>query len=449
MIKLASEKDKKIGIFGLARTGIASYLSLKDSCKKIIASDDVEKNRQIFAEKFGSDSLVSIDHEDWNDLDEIILSPGIPTIFPKPHKVVEIAKENNIKLISDLDLLYRAKKDKALMIAVTGTNGKSTTSALIHHILSGLENKWDLGGNIGNAAMNMDENAEGYVLETSSYQIELSKEFKAKIGVLLNITPDHLDRHGSMEEYIRVKKSLIEDSDIGIIGIDNEKTKKIYEDNKNSLNLIPISVRKKLDKGIYIQDDIMHDNINKNSSYKLPINHNLKGTHNQENIAASFAVCRNLGLEPEFILKQIETFKGLPHRMQYLGNKNGIDFYNDSKATNMESVRSAVSSLSNIHLIAGGVRKEDGIDSLLDLSSHINHAYFYGEASSSFAKEAGDIIKHGIYNNLEESFQAALKNATRENTPSVILLSPGCASFDQFKNFEDRGYHFIELYDKI
>lgn len=448
MITLANEKNKKIGIFGLARTGIASYRALRGICKQLIVWDDSEKNRASFKEEFGISALISIEEDVWKDLDEIVLSPGVPTKLPKPHRIAEIAKEYKIKLISDLDLLYRAKGNKKL-IAVTGTNGKSTTSALIHYIVSQSGYKWDLGGNIGNAALNMDQNAVGYIIEASSFQLELSKEFKADIGVLLNITPDHLDRHGTMEEYIRVKKSLIDNAEVSVIGMDSEATRKIYDEHKISMNLTPISVKEIFDNGVNIKDGVLYDNIGSNSTYNLVTNENLKGQHNLENIAASYAICRNLGLEPEFILKNIATFKGLPHRLQYLGNKMGIDFYNDSKATNMESVRRAVEGLSNIYLLAGGVRKEDGIDSLLDLKEHIEHAYFYGEAAQSFGKEAGDAIEHGIYNTLEESFNEALKNAAKDKDRAVILLSPGCASFDQFKDFEDRGYRFIELYDKI
>lgn len=449
MIKLASEKNKKIGIFGLARTGLASYEALKGTCAKLLAWDDSDKNREIFQEKYGSDSLIPIENDEWKDLDEIVLSPGVPTKLPKPHRIAEIANEYNINLISDMDLLYRAKKDKAFIVAVTGTNGKSTSSALIHHIVSQSGYKWNLGGNIGNAALNMDDDAVGYVLEASSYQIELSKDFKSKIAVLLNITPDHLDRHGTMEEYIRVKRSLVENAEIAVIGIDNHITGKIYEENKNNLKLTPISVKKKLDKGISIQNNILYDNIASSAQYNIPTNLNLKGDHNLENIAASYAVCRNLGLDPEFIIKNISTFKGLPHRFQYLGKKSGIDFYNDSKATNMESVRKAVESIQNIHLLAGGVRKKDGIDSILDLKDHIKEAYFYGEAAESFAKEAGNQIKHGIYDTLEEAFNASLKKSANEINGATILLSPGCASFDQFKDFEERGYSFIELYDKL
>ena len=427
MIELANQKNKKVGIFGLARTGIASYKALQGKLGRLIAWDDSDKNRENFKEQFGSESLFHLEEDAWKDLDEIVLSPGVPTTLPKAHRIAQIAKENNIKLISDLDLFYRAKKDP-MIVAITGTNGKSTCASLIHHILSQSGHKWDLGGNIGNAAMNMDNDAVGYVLEISSYQIELSKEFKAKIAVLLNITPDHLDRHGSMEEYIRVKRSFVEKADLAVVGIDNEITRKIYEDLKDSMNVAPFS-------GQDIKDGELDEN--------------LKGSHNQENIAAAFSVCRNLGLEPQFILKHITSFKGLPHRMQYLGKKGNIEFYNDSKATNMESVRKAVSSLKNIHLLAGGVRKEDGIDSILDLKDHISHAYFYGEAAESFAKEAGEEINHDIYDTLEESFNEALKKSQQETHDSTILLSPGCASFDQFKDFEERGYRFIGLYDKI
>lgn len=448
MIKLASEKNKKIGIFGLARTGLATYESLKGACAKLVAWDDSEKNREIFEEKYGDSDLIPIENNEWEDLDEIVLSPGVPTSLPKPHNIVEIAKNYNIKLISDIDLLYRAKKD-SICVAVTGTNGKSTTAALIHHILNASDDKWDLGGNIGNAALNMDDGAWGYVIELSSFQIELSKEFRSNIAILLNITPDHLDRHGTMKEYTRVKRSLVENAGMGIIGIDNEITCKIYEELKDNQDLIPFSTNRILEYGISIKDGIIYNYINSKDTYALPENQYLVGLHNLENIAAAYTACISLGLDPEFIIKQIGSFKGLPHRMQYLGIKEGVAFYNDSKATNMESVRKALEALTNVHLIAGGVRKKDGIDTILDLKGHISHAYFYGEAADSFAEEAGRELKHDIYSTLEESFNEALKKSRDITNGAVILLSPGCASFDQFKDFEERGYYFIELYDKL
>lgn len=448
MIDLANEKYKKIGIFGLARTGIATYNALKYHAEKLVCYDDSEKNRKIFEKKFGNKNLASLESGRWLELDAIILSPGIPTCLPKPHRIVEIARKNRIKITSDIDLLYRAKQD-TFFIAVTGTNGKSTTASILDRIFESQKDNWDLGGNIGNAVMNMDATAKGFILELSSYQIELLKEFRPNIALLLNISNDHLDRHGTIEEYIRVKRGLVENAEKSVINIDNPYTRKIYYDNLNKLDMCPFSCKEILDYGISIVDNILYDHIEEKKEYFLPENKHLIGSHNSENIAASFAAARIFGIKGEVIIKQITAFKGLPHRIQYLGRKKNIDFYNDSKATNIDATRKSVGSLKNIHLLAGGVKKEEGIESLQEFADNISHAYFFGEAKEDFASEADGWLNHGIYDTLEEAFNEALKNLETGNNNAVILLSPACASFDQFKDFEERGYRFIKLYDKL
>jgi len=445
MIELANQKNKKIGIFGLARTGSAAYRTLLGKAEKVICWDDQEPNRKHFAADFGKKPLLNIDDQAWTQLDEIVLSPGVPLKFPKPHPIVELAKANNIKIISDLDLFYESRKD-SFIISITGTNGKSTTVALTHFILG---EAWDFGGNIGKAALSMDQDSNGYVIEMSSYQIDLIQEYKSRIAILLNITPDHLDRHGSFEEYTQTKASLLELAEISIIGIDNDITNDIYEKNKDRLRLIPISTKKILDYGISVVDGVIYDHITEKKNFILPPNKHLAGRHNNENIAASFMAAKLFGMKGEAIVHLIADFKGLPHRLQYLGNKEGIDFYNDSKATNMDSVRGAVQSLSNIHLIAGGRSKAEKIDSIFDLKDRITRAYFYGESRNEFANLSDSVIKYDIFDTMSEAFEAAYLNAKKSGNHPVILLSPGCSSFDQFKNFEERGCFFIKLYDKI
>ena len=449
MIQLAKEKNKIVGIFGLARTGESVYRALKESGVQIICYDDSEKNRDEFATKYGHADLVAITESMWKEVDEIILSPGVPTNLPVQHYVVKIAREFAIPFIGDIDLLYRARRD-ARYIAITGTNGKSTTTALIYHILDKDRLKWDIGGNIGKAVLNMESDADGYVLELSSYQIELLQEFRAEIAVLLNITPDHLDRHGSIENYTNVKKALVLNAKTAIIGVDNPITNQIYEELKNTYDLIPISTKNIIDGGICVKDDKIYDHMKgKTGEYILPFNKYLKGQHNAENIAASFAVSRLCDIDPEVIISQIGSFGGLKHRMQFLGTKFDIDFYNDSKATNAEAASHSISALENIYWLAGGVPKSGGIKSLLHLSGHITKAYLYGEAKDIFAQQLEGVIPYQICNSLRESFIAALEDAKHSPMPANILLAPACASLDQFKDFEERGCYFIELYDRI
>jgi UDP-N-acetylmuramoylalanine--D-glutamate ligase len=449
MIKLAKEKNKIVGVFGLSRTGESAYRAFKESGVQIICYDDSEKNRDEFAKKYGTDSLKPISDEIWKKAKQIIISPGVPTSFPQPHQVVELARKLEIPFVGDIDILCLARTD-AEYIAITGTNGKSTTTSLIHHILGKHTKKWDIGGNIGNAVLNMDHQAYGYVLELSSYQIELLKDFKSGIAVLLNITPDHLDRYGTMENYTKVKKTLVVNAKTSIIGVDNAITKSIYAELKSTHNLIPISTKEIIEGGICVKNGKIYDRMNgAKEEYILAPNKSLQGEHNFENIAASYAATRLANIAPEDIISQIASFNGLRHRMEHVGSKFNIDFYNDSKATNAEAASKSLSALKNIYWLVGGVAKAGGIESLLPFKDNIKKAYLYGEAKYLFEHQLKDVISYQICDSLEESFMAALEDAKREKDLANILLAPACASLDQFKDFEERGNRFIELYDKI
>lgn len=419
---------KKIGIFGLARTGIASYEKLEKD-NHIIVYDDNPKNQQNFVDKFGNTHLKSPDSFEWRNLDYIILSPGIPLHFPKPHKIVDIAKEFKIPLISDIEVFYLLNKN-ATYVAITGTNGKSTTTALTGYILG---NDFAIGGNIGTPVLSLP-NKKGYVLELSSYQLDLLDKFKANIAVLLNITPDHLDRHGSLENYIESKKRIWRNlgiRDTLIISVDNDITRSIYESIKEKVdfNIIPISIK----------DEIKN----------LPYNNFLLGDHNRENVMASYHIAKVLGYPDEEIISKISTFVGLKHRMQFIRTYRNIDFYNDSKATNAESASKSIAALDNIYWIAGGVPKEGGIKSLSDLFYKIKKAYLFGEAKEQFANILASKIEFVICDDMEEALNNAVKDAIEFGEKASVLLAPACASFDQFKSFEHRGDEFIKLCNQI
>ncbi len=449
MIKLAKEKDKIVGVFGLARTGESAYKALTEAGVSTICYDDSERNRAEFAKKYGEAALVPITEEIWRKAHEIIISPGVPTILPKPHQVVELARKLEIPFIGDVDVLWKARPD-AYYIAITGTNGKSTTTSLIHHIVTGGDQKWDIGGNIGKAVLNMDHHAYGYVLELSSYQIELLRDFKSDIAVLLNVTPDHLDRHGTIENYTNVKKTLVVNAKIAIVGIDNPITKAIYEELKSTHTLVPISTKEIIEDGVCVKDGKIYDRMNgAKREYTLLPNKSLQGEHNYENVAASFAVTSICGMRPEIIISRMGSFVGLPHRMQFLGSKFNIDFYNDSKATNAEAASKSLSSLKDIYWLAGGVAKAGGVESLLSLKSNIKKAYLYGDARYLFEQQIKDVIPYEIFDNLDESFKAALKDAKHSKKSANILLAPAASSLDQFKDFEARGNRFIELYEGV
>lgn len=422
---------RNIGIFGLARTGIAAYEYLEASSSipcndapKVICFDDSAHNRNYFSDRFGSSSLLDIEDEAWTKLDYIILSPGVPLHFPAPHKIVQIAKKFSIPLISDIELLY-LDNPVSNYIAVTGTNGKSTTVALIGHILS---KDYVIAGNIGIPSLSVP-GKKGYVLELSSYQLDLLHSFKANIAVLLNVTMDHIDRHGSLEGYIEAKKRIYRNmgpKDSLIIAIDNDITREIYYSLKDNapFQIHPISI--------------------KNAASNIPYNMYLQGEHNLENILASIRIAQILGYEEEEIFEKIKSFIGLKHRMEFVRNYKHIDFYNDSKATNSDSASKSLSTLNNIYWIAGGVSKEGGITSLVPLFSKVVKAYLFGECREEFAKTlALHNVDYCLYNTLAEALDEAFFDAKGDDRAKVnILLAPAAASFDQFKNFEERGEAF-------
>lgn len=438
-----SQNNKRIGIFGLSRTGTSVYQAL---CKNanVVCFDDNQNTRVAFIDKLGDRDLADLRDQKWYNLDKIIVSPGVP----RSHKIFQIADNNHIPIISDIDILFE-ESAKSKFVSITGTNGKSTTTALIGHIL--ISNMYDyvVGGNIGVAPLSLPLNKAGYVLELSSFQLELLHQFKTKIAVILNVTKDHLDRHNTMEEYIKIKESLLyrlQPDGIGIIGIDNEITKHIYEKHKNRFRLIPISAHKKHAEGVCCLEGEIYDNFFEKTHIPIPFLQYLQGNHNRENIAASFAVCRILGLPWKKIVASCSTFKGLPHRMQYVGNIKNVHFYNDSKATNADAAYKSLSSLNNIYWLLGGIAKEGGIESLKPLFSKIHKAYLFGKDKMLFATSLNELVDYEIFDNMEEAFHAAFKDAiNNHDTINNILLAPAASSYDQFKDFEHRGQVFVEL----
>ncbi len=434
---------KKIGIFGLGKTGISAYEYLKrdndrhceedsnptSQSSNIICYDDNEQNRKEFEDKFGSGALKNIDDPAWTCLDYIILSPGVPLHFPAPHDIVKLARANNIPLTSDIELLYQANSE-AKYIAITGTNGKSTTTALIAHILGPL---FAVGGNIGVPVLDLPK-SEGYVLELSSYQLDLLESFHANIAVLLNITPDHIDRHGSLENYIEAKKRIWRNmgpKDHLIIGVDNNITRKVYEEIKGKVPfaLVPTSIK-----------DEVGD---------LPFNPYLLGDHNRENMLVAIAAAKIIGLPDSAIKAKIADFVGLKHRMQFVRHYKNIAFYNDSKATNAEAASKSIAALDNIYLIAGGVPKEGGIESLNHLFCRIKKTYLFGEAKNLFARTLEGKVEYEVAEDMKSAILLAYRDALASGKSANILLAPACASFDQFKNFEHRGDEFIRIVNSI
>lgn len=459
MASFLSQKHKKIGVVGLGKTGIAAWEVL-NKVAKVICYDQAKSSRDVFTKIYGSDSLVSLSDLQWQNLDKILLSPGIPL----SHDIVTMANSYNIPITSDIDLLFEEVRlregEAANFIGITGTNGKSTTTALTGHILQSCGFDYQVGGNIGFPVLAMRLDSKGYVLELSSFQLDLLNSFKAKIVVLLNITQDHLDRHNNMQGYIAAKKKIFNRMDkdsFTIISVDNEITKNISLElqKENRTNVVPISTYEILNKGVSICNNIIYDNIFEPITINFHNNNYLQGIHNQENIAASYAACRIIGARPEQIIAAIGLFKGLPHRMQYVGtiysdHSSKINFYNDSKATNSIAASKSIAVLDNIYWLAGGMAKEGGITNLEPWFNKIHKAYLFGQDKELFASSLKGKVDYQICQDLTEAFNFAFRDAMEDiGGIKNILLAPACASYDQFKNFEERGELFIKLYNII
>lgn len=458
MIDVSGYCGDRIAVMGLGKTGLSTALALKNAGTNIIAWDDNQMARD-YAESLGipCDNLAKISKE---NIDFIVWSPGIPHTYPEPHPVAIRAKEQGIKIISDIDILSVSVPD-AEYIGVTGTNGKSTTTALIGHTLKEFR-PTQIGGNIGFPVLDMEQldKSGTYVLEMSSYQAELSLDFSPIGVVFLNITPDHLYRHGGMQGYIDAKKKIFSNPYLGtrkpvaVIGIDTEDSFDVYEDceDDNIWTVIPVSTQKKLDKGVYVEDSLLYEVRDGQAIFISDLNQfqHLRGRHNHENIACSYAIIRQLyGLEPQKIIQAMLSFTGLAHRQYLVRIIDNVSYINDSKATNADATARALACFHHIFWILGGQPKEGGLNGLEDYMGRVKHAYLIGEAAPDFAIW---LEKNGVAFTQCGTLDIAINKAhqdTQKKGEGIVLLSPACASWDQFKSFEHRGNLFTELVNKL
>lgn len=451
MIAATTAKGMTIALFGLGGSGLASAHSLKAGGADLYCFDDNPER----VEKAKAEGLNCVDlrEVDFSSLDGLLLAPGVPLTHPVPHWTVQLANQYNVPVIGDVEIFSRehqAKAPKGAFIAITGTNGKSTTSALIAHIFKTAGRDVQLGGNIGTAVLSLDEPdcKKIYVIECSSYQIDLAPNLKPSVGILLNLAPDHLDRHGTMADYARVKKRLVERADFAIIGVDDQYAAAIAEALcKQGHCRYEISNSKKLQTGIYFDNGqlVKSDNGKSATLFDLSQARSLRGDHNGQNAAAAWAACSQIGLKDEEIAAGFITFPGLVHRMEQVGYKDRVLFVNDSKGTNADAAGHALDSFEQIYWIAGGLAKEGGIEDLRRYFPKIAKAYLIGEAAPEFAATLGADVPYEISETLGNAvFNAAADAAKDEHKEPVVLLSPACASFDQFANFEKRGDAFRE-----
>ncbi len=450
MIPVSVFAGQRVALFGLGGSGLVTAQALKAGGADIVAFDDNPTSVDE-ASKQGI-TTANLRDEDWSLFAALVLAPGVPLTHPQPHWSVDLAKAAGVEIIGDIELFARqmaASEHKAPFVAITGTNGKSTTTALIAHVLEAAGRDVQMGGNIGRAVLDLDppgKNAplQAYVVECSSYQIDTSPSLDPSVGVLLNVTPDHLERHGTIENYASIKERLVANSDLAVVGIDDRYCAaiagRLTEADKP---LVTISGRSDGNAEVGFNGEALVLDTGENPVSLAGIG-TLRGRHNGQNAAAAYAACRAVGLADEEIQAGFSTFPGLVHRLEQVGSVGKTLFVNDSKATNADAAATALTSFDRIHWIAGGLAKDGGIEPLVPHFSRIAKAYLIGEAASSFASVLADTIPYEISGTLKDAVNHAALDASRTGEEEVVLLSPAAASFDQFRNFEKRGDAFRE-----
>lgn len=456
MIPAESFRGRRVALFGLGGSGLATAHALREGGAEVIAWDDQEDPAQK-ARAAGFETL-DLARLDWRQISALVLSPGVPLTHPKPHWSVERARAAKVEIIGDIELFCRERQrlsPNAPFIAITGTNGKSTTTALIAHVLGKAGLKIAMGGNIGTPILQLPPPAPDlvHVIECSSYQIDLAPSLQPSIGILLNISPDHLDRHGSMEHYASIKERLITASDVAVIGVDDPFCEAIaIRSERQGRPTVRISLAETLGAGIHVRGrEIYAWRGHGRKLADLSGIGTLRGDHNAQNAAAAIAAAMQMKLEESAIQAGLASFPGLPHRMEQVGRVGRTLFINDSKATNADSSEKALLSFeSGLFWILGGKPKAGGISSLEPLFGRIAQAYLIGEASVEFAATLAGKVPFKQAGTLETAIELAFADARNADFPEpVILLSPSCASFDQFLNFEMRGKAFRDLVEKL
>jgi len=436
VITCAAWAGKTYGVYGLARTGRSVAAALTASGATVAAWDDGEAARAAFGAE-----LTDLHTADLSRLAAMVVSPGVPHDAP----VFRRAVAAGIPVIGDIELFAQARPGLPphRVVGVTGTNGKSTTAALIHHILVTADIPARLGGNIGAPILGEEPLPEGgvYVLELSSFQLELTFSLVSEVAVLLNITPDHLDRHKTMEAYAAAKARLLDmqmPADTAVVGQDDTFCRDIGSD--AVARVVPVSSGRVLDEGVSVVGGVLVvDGAAAGTPADWPA---LAGPHNAQNGAAAVAATLALGVDRSAILAALRTYPGLPHRMERVRERDGVVYVNDSKATNPTSAAPALAAYPRIHWIAGGLAKTDELDACLTHLAHVRAAYLIGDAAPLFARLLDGRVPVEVADTLDRAVAIAAGAARPGDT---VLLSPACASFDQFTDYAARGNAFKAL----
>ncbi|HZR89541.1 MAG TPA: UDP-N-acetylmuramoyl-L-alanine--D-glutamate ligase [Bradyrhizobium sp.] len=455
MTPVTSFAGKKVAVFGLGGSGLASARALQAGGADVIAGDDgADKLAEAASAGIATADLRTIS---WVGISALVLTPGAPLTHPAPHWTVGLAREAGVEVIGDIELFCRERQrhaPDAPFVAITGTNGKSTTTALIAHLMRVAGYDTQMGGNIGTAILSLEPPRKGrvHVIEMSSYQIDLTPSLDPSVGILLNLSEDHIDRHGTMAHYAEVKERLVagvQPQGTAIVGVDDGYSRDIADRlERAGKRVVRISVRNPLPDGIYVEHETILRAAGAARSEIARIGGigSLRGLHNAQNAACAAACALALGLAPDTLQQGLRSFPGLAHRMEQVGRRGDVLFVNDSKGTNADASAHALSSFSDIFWIAGGKAKAGGITSLTGYFPRIRKAYLIGEAAQEFAATLGEHVPHEISETLDVAVASAARDAEAAGLKdAVVLLSPACASFDQYRNFEIRGAKFRDL----
>ncbi|MGH1329889.1 MAG: UDP-N-acetylmuramoyl-L-alanine--D-glutamate ligase [Paracoccaceae bacterium] len=464
MIPVLGYEGRRVAVLGLGRSGLATAHALKAGGAEPLCWDDsAEARERAEAEGFVLHDLSG--EGAFEDVASLIVSPGIPHLYPAPNPVIARAWAAGVSVDNDIGLFFRSIgaadwdqfESPPRVIAVTGSNGKSTTSALIHHILETCNIPSQLAGNIGLGVLSIEPPIDGevIVLELSSYQTDLARALTPDIAVFTNLSPDHLDRHGGMGGYFAAKRRLFAEGgpDRAIIGVDEAEGQYLANqlvESAEDMRLIRLSVERKLAGpgwNIFARKGFLSEYRKGKQSAAIDLRSikGLPGTHNHQNACAAYAACRAIGLAPKVIEAALASFAGLPHRSQIVAEKGGVTFVNDSKATNVDAAEKALGAFKNIRWIAGGLGKDGGIAALEGHLSAVRKAYLIGHSARDFALQLGE-TPHQICETMAAAVAAAAADAEAGDT---VLLAPAAASFDQYPNFEKRGEDFIACVAKL
>jgi len=455
LIPVTTFAGKTVAVFGLGGSGLASCHALRAGGAEVIACDDsIDRMVEAARANFITADLRTVS---WANFAALILSPGVPLTHPAPHWTVQAARAANVEIIGDIELFCRERArhaPDAPFVAITGTNGKSTTTALIAHMMREAGFDTQMGGNIGTAILSLEPPSldRVHVIEMSSYQIDLTPLLNPSVGILLNVTPDHIDRHGTLEHYAAVKERLVagvQRDGTALISVDDDWCRAAADRVEAAgTHVIRISVLEPLDSGIVVEHGAIWQIAGGVRCAIADIGGigSLRGSHNAQNAAFAAAAARALGVGNDVLQKGLRSFPGLAHRMEQVGHVGATLFVNDSKGTNADATAKALASFDDIFWIAGGKPKEGGIESLAEFFPKIRKAYLIGEAANAFAATLEGKVPYEISVTLDVAVANAARDAAEAAlADAVVLLSPACASFDQYRNFEIRGTRFRDL----